>query len=251
MGISQGFRSALWVILFSLSTSALSTTEAPDQLRLSLNHWPPFGLSEQRPYQGIDYDVATELARRMGLSVSVIPCSFKRCLAAAKAGQIDLIGGIAKNTERIRYLQYLSPHYSVVSVAFYLPSGTAHKIESYSDLFKLRIGSVSKSHYFSPFNEDKRIQKVEVPTEAKLLNLLKAGRIDAIIGTNPNIEYQASQLNMSAAIKPANFDPDANVKIFFAIPRASRFSRGAKEFSQILTEMIDDGTIDEITLKYR
>lgn len=221
-------------------------------LRFPVTNWQPFTIGTKPPFAGIDVDIAREVAKRLNFQLDLRACPFKRCLKSAENGQLDLVSGVAFNEERAQYLDYFKESsYGDVSVAFYVQLGQAAKIASYEDLRRYWVGLVRGSHYFEPFNSDTVLRKYEAPTEVALLPILAAGRVDAIIGTNPNLDYQILQAGYKGKFEPAQYDPQQKVPIYFALSKKSPHLKNRERIQAVLDDIRNDGTLKAIYARYR
>ncbi|WP_419904522.1 substrate-binding periplasmic protein [Kiloniella sp.] len=232
--------------LFS-STYAL----AADKIHYGISHWPPYGLTEQKQIAGINYDVGLEISNRLGIEFIIRDCPFKRCLVEMEHGELDLMSGIARNPEREKYMAYAETPYSAVAVVFYVRKGETARLKSYDDLYKLRVGYVSKSHYFEPFNSDSKVPKVDVDKEQRLLPMLHSGRIDTYVGTDPNASYEILTMGYKEKLEKALFNPKKEVPVYFATSRRSRHVALTSRISEIIFDMHEDGTMRKIHEKYQ
>ncbi|WP_417454399.1 substrate-binding periplasmic protein [Kiloniella sp.] len=240
-------------ILSSLLCSLLlqKPVTADEIIKYGISHWPPYGMTEQSQIYGINYDIGLELEKRLGVTLQPRVCPFKRCLLELESGALDLFSGIAKNDEREKYLSYSSPPYSAVSVVFYVRKGEADTLRNYDDLYKLRVGYVSKSHYFDPFNKDTAIQKVEVAKEQRLLPMLNSNRIDTYVGTDPNASYEVLTKGFKTKLEKAAYTPNVEVPLYFAVSRKSKHLALLSKIGQAIQDMHDDGTMARIHDKYQ
>lgn len=150
----------IFIFLFLVSLPSLSAKE----LHFVNEHWPPYIIMDgANKARGIDVEIITEIANRLGASLEITNCDWLYCLRMIKNGRADIISSALKNPEREQYMYYIEPPYIVKSTKlFYLRKGQAHKIQKYEDLYQLNIGVLKGSLYFSPFDNDSNIQKVEV-----------------------------------------------------------------------------------------
>jgi len=224
---------------------------ADEKIKYGISHWPPYSMTEQSQISGINYDVGLEMEKRLGVKFDIRVCPFKRCLLELESGALDLFSGVAKNTDREKYMAYSSPPYSAVSVVFYVRKGETDILKSYDDLYKLRVGYVSKSHYFDPFNKDETIPKVDVDKEQRLLPMLNSNRIDTYVGTDPNASYEVLTMGFKEQLEKAQYNPDVEVPLYFAMSRKSRHLVMIDRIGQVVQDMHNDGTIKRIHSKYR
>jgi polar amino acid transport system substrate-binding protein len=167
-----------------------------------------------------------------------------------KEGQSDIMTGIAKTADRAKYILYSGIPYYTCRPAFYsLKERTIH-IEKYVDLQKKTIGYARKSAYFKQFDEDQKLNKYPVNSEEQLIRILLAGRVDTIIGTDCQVEYDLNVLNLTNKIQKQSFKPDDSILLYIGISRKSPFVNKMPAINTALQEMLKDGTIDRITAHY-
>jgi polar amino acid transport system substrate-binding protein len=248
---------ALFIIgligLISLPLLFSEETFADDKpvVQFAASIWEPFMIPNGEVQKGIDFEIALKLAEELGMEILPRECPFKRCLLEMAKGRLDLQSGIAFNEERAAYMVYLQPPYSEVSARFYTRKGESDILKTYDDLNHLRVGLVSKSHYFEPFNSDDGLQKYEVPKEEMLFPLLEKGRIDVIIGTSPNLEYQIKKYGHKGKFEPAAYDPNKVIPLYFAISKKSPLLHFAEDLGDVLQRFEHDGVMAEIEKNYR
>ncbi|OMH27155.1 ABC transporter substrate-binding protein [Motiliproteus sp. MSK22-1] len=237
--------------LFLLPTPAYSDQQDDHAFIFAVANWHPFSIGERPPFSGIDIDIAKIVASELGLTLKLRYCPFERCLVEMKHGVIDVQSGVAFNEERAKYLDYINRPYAQVSVVFYVAKNNKRRLRTYSDLYRLRVGAVSASHYFEPFNSDQKIRKTEVYQESILPPMLKRGRIDAMIGTNPNLDYEILRAGYKGDFEKAVYDPDESVNIYFSISKKSPIRYLKPKIEALLKRLDEDGTINRIHDKYR
>ena len=243
----------LLVVLLITSVWARSALASSDTISIkhATGHWPPYSMDLTKEDPGIDIDLVREITRRTGIEIFQKKCSFKRCLAEGEVGGVDIVTGLGYTDERARYLDYIQTPYSNVNVEFYVRKGDADLIQNYEDLYQLKVGRVVKSHYFEPFNSDNKIQSYEASEESILLLMLANKRLDVIIGTNPNLDYEALKLGLDGQFETTVYSPSSDVTLHLAFSRKSPFVNLKPEFERVLKEILKDGTLDEIHAKYK
>lgn len=218
---------------------------------MAVTDWPPFTIGSEAPFAGIDVDIALALERELGMKIQFRSCPFKRCLEEVRNGVIDLISGIAINDERQKYMDYIRYPYTQVSVAFYVLTGMSSLISDYEGLKDLQIGLVYGSHYFEPFNSDQSLNKFGVHRESQLLPMLAKGRIDTMIGTTPNLDYEIKQAGYKGRFEAAQYSPGVDVAIHFALSKRSRFLHYKPGIRAVLERLELSGELDQIVSHYR
>lgn len=221
-------------------------------LRFPVTDWQPFTIGKEAPFGGIDVDIAREIAKRLNFKLDLRACPFRRCLRLAEMGAIDMMSGIAFNEKRGKYLDYLRERpYGQVAVAFYVRTGQTGLISTYEDLRDHTVGMVRGSHYFDPFNKDESVRKYQAPTEAALLPMLAGERLSVIVGTNPNLDYQILKAGYKGQFEAAQYDPQQEVPIYFALSRKSPLQGYKRKIAAVFDEMHADGTLEMIYSKYK
>lgn len=242
----------LMISLVFLATYAQAQDTARHTLRFPVTDWQPFTIGKEAPFGGIDVDIAREIAERLNFKLELRACPFRRCLRLAEMGAIDMMSGVAFNEERAQYLDYLKDRpYGRVAVAFYVRTGQADLISSYDDLKEHLVGMVRGSHYFAPFNTDETVRKYQAPTEVALLPMLAGQRLDVIVGTNPNLDYQILKAGYKGKFEAADYDPKQEVPIYFALSRNSPLQGYKRKIEIVFDEMRADGTLEAIYSRYK
>ncbi|WP_319522663.1 transporter substrate-binding domain-containing protein [uncultured Desulfosarcina sp.] len=245
------FISTLSIFLF---TSAGQGVCQNKPLVLVTGQWPPFRISDEtRPFglRGIDIDLASKTFQTLGLDITIERHPWARCLALMRSGMADLTSGIAYTAERDQYLLYVPVSYYTVRPVFYAQKGKSHILRKYDDLYGFMVGYVLGSAYFEPFNSDFRISKIGVSKEAQLIPMLRLGRVDVSIGTEPNLSYDIARLGYKGALEPTQYQPQEETELFFAISRKSPAVSYAQKIERILEQFVSDGVVDEIVNEYR
>lgn len=241
-------------VLFFVAVLLLLTPSAVfamDTLVVATDYWPPFRIKGEEGLTGIDVDIMHQIGKRMGVRVEFHVEPWARCLLDMESGQVDLMTGLAKIPERQRYIAYASPSYYECAPAFYeRTSRQGPPIRSYDDLKDVTIGFTRGSAYFEPFDSDTTLFKVSGTNENQLLKMLADNRLDVIIGTDCQVEYDLAQLDLMQSIRKTPYQPDKSVTLYIGISRQSPLLKRLGEVERIIEEMIRDGSIRTIAQKY-
>jgi len=249
--------SPLKAIRFSLLLSALLSTAAwaePDRIVLVTEHWPPFRITDAASpagFRGIDIEMVRKLSAALGIPIEVHHHPWARALEQMRNGQADLITGIAHTPEREAFMHYVKPSYCSVRPVFYTQKGKGDSIRSYEDLYGPSVGYSLKSAYFEPFNSDSRIRKKGLTNEVQMLHVLALGRVDLIIGTDPNMSYEVARLGYREAVEPTAYRPAVQTELYIAISRKSPAMALSRRIQEALGRLAAEGSIENILRKYR
>jgi polar amino acid transport system substrate-binding protein len=221
------------------------------ELTFAVTHWPPYSICEQdTPCSGIDVEIVKEIAKRLNTQLKIEKCPWKRCLYIMEKGEADIISSLLRVPDREVYMRFIEPPYRPgVSKVFYLKKGSRHLIQKYEDLHKLKIGTILGSKYFSRFDNDSKIRKIEVAKEYQLLELLKAGRIDAFINDEQQADYLIFTKGYQGQFDKASFRSEKGVA-YLAISKKSKFANQLSIFNNIIAQMKSEGKVKEILNMY-
>ena len=216
--------------------------------------WAPFRIADSSStsgFKGLDIEILNELSERLKIKIQVRRSPWARSLENIKTGESDIITGVAHTDERAEFIHYIEPSYYYVTPVFYVQKGKGNLIKNYNDLYSYSIGYSIKSAYFEPFNSDTKLNKVEISTEAQLIRMLVLGRVDVIIGTNPNLAYDLLQARESSKVEPVLYTPPKTTKLYIGVSKKSKLITRRKEIEKVLKDMIKSNRIKKIMANYR
>ena len=219
--------------------------------QVATDYWPPFVIeSAGGDLKGIDIDLMRLIGKVMHIDFEIKRYPWARCLKRIESGSSDFITGVARSSERARTIVYADVPYFSCRPAFYSLASVNGNIENYEDLHGLRIGYTSNSLYFPEFDEDTSLSKHAADSEQQLLDMLMAGRLDVIIGTDCQVEYDIARRQLADMIHKEPFSPDYRVDLYIGISRKSSWKFRIMELNRILNELVRNGTVDQIANRY-
>lgn len=226
-------------------------TFGQETLVIATDEWPPFRIFEGDKIVGLDIDLWNEISRRLGVKIKFERYPWARALKKMEDGEVDAMGGLAKTLEREAFIKYSSIPYYTCTTRFYLQKGKGSSLSTYENLYNFNsIGVVIGSFYYEPFNSDKKIKKNSVATEEQLLKLLESKRIDAIIGTECQVDYELKKMNLSNKFDKSTYKPDNKVELFLGMSKKSKYAYKVDEINKILLDLIKEGKINEFAKRY-
>lgn len=224
------------------------------QLLMVSEVWAPYriGINDKpQEWSGIDIDLVHELERRLNIQIKITSASWARCLEMIRNNQADLLTGVAWTEERANTLLYVSTIYSMVQPVFYTKKGRENILQSYEDLRSLTIGQSMSSAYFEPYNSDKTLKKMYLKNEETILRMLESDRIDLAIGTEPNISWDIARLGLRGILVPTAWQPEQKTFLYIVFSNQWKGSELVDRVNHAIQEMISDGSLAAIHLKYR
>ncbi|PIE59525.1 MAG: hypothetical protein CSA32_04005 [Desulfobulbus propionicus] len=256
MSQTVSYRTYLLFFLCVLFWSALpAAARAADKYIAVIEIWPPFRIHSPGSacgFTGIDIDILKQLEQYLEKEIEIQRHPFARALEMMKQGNADIITGIACSRQRSEYILYVPTSYLSVQPVFYTQKGRGKQLKTYEDLYGLKIGYSLRSVYFEPFDSDKKLDKVAVPTEEQLIKMVALNRIDATVGTSPNIEYSIMHCGLADLVEKISYAPPQKTPLYFGLSK-KRHGDGylRNKIDSFLQEMAAQGEIQKIFNKYR
>ncbi|MBX2830499.1 MAG: transporter substrate-binding domain-containing protein [Rhodospirillales bacterium] len=213
--------------------------------------WEPFVIEdEDGKRHGIDVALLTEIADRLSLELHLHPCPWRRCLKTLEDGHIDVLTSFAYTKEREEYAFYIKPAYSQVTPVFYVNRNNPFPIEEYRDLQDLTVGAVVDSRYFEPFDSDTSLDKFEATNEITLLRMLAIERLDAIVGSDSNADFEIRRNQLEDTITKAPFRLGQDNEIHLVVSRKSPLMARTDQIAKIMQDLINEGFVDNLYKQY-
>lgn len=236
--------------IFILSIFINLSYAQKDEVTVPIGAWPPFTILDESNYSGIDIELWKEFQKRLNLKVNLKVYPWSRSLKNMRVGRTDIIAGIAKRESREEYLKYIERPYYSCSTVFYVQKGNSSKIKKYEDLENRLIGYVDNSAYFLKFDNDKTLNKIALAKEQQLIKMLAIGRLDVIVGTDCQADYDIAKMGYTDELEKAEYRPGNSVDLYFAISKNSEFIKRFDEVSKVINEIVDEGLPQKIAKKY-
>lgn len=217
---------------------------------------PPFKmLSASSEVEGIDVDIIKTVFNQMGLSYQInLVDSGSRILQEAKTGRADVVLSLSWNEEREFYLQYPTQSYKSVAWNFFIRQSDKSKIRynTFDDLKDYRIGAAQDWSYTKEF-WNAPLKRIVVTDNQLLIPMLLRNRVD-VVPMNTAMALFEARLNQTLPKleylpKPIKIDHYYNAfsKHGFSPKELNDI---VKDYSKILSQLIENGEIDSIYSKY-
>lgn len=175
----------------AIATDTSYRLAEPDVLSVAITGDMPGLVARDGKLAGYDGDILQMAADRLGLAVKPVPMEWSGAIAAVQTGRVDVIGGnVAWTKARAETLSLTDPTGYFQNGITSLKSSGWHRL---SDLENRKVGSMTG---FSFLPELRKIKGLELSlydsSDAALRDLL-AGRIEALVGDPPVIDYALSK----------------------------------------------------------
>ena len=241
----------------------LASVEEAGVLRVSTDpaYPPQSSLNEDTgEYEGFDIDVATEIAKRLGVEVAWETPQWETIIAGNWNGRWDVsVGSMTVLPERAEVLHFTPPYY-FTPAAVAVQAGDSSVTDLATDLDGKTIGVCGGCTY------DYYLQKtLEVPgyefdfviddaeivatdTDTTAIEQLEQGRVDAVISSVTTLD-SAVKKGKEIKVVPGTlfYEPLA-----VAIDRSSDLDPTSlvAELTRIVEEMHSDGTLSALSMKW-
>lgn len=195
---------------------------------------------------GFDFDVANEIAERLGVEARFVEGPWDGLLAGVEVGRYDvLINCVGVTEERQKKYDYSDPY--AFNKPVIIVRGDYDEIHSFEDL-KGKTTANTITSTFAEVAEKYGSNVIGVDDLNQTIELVLAGRIDATLNTE--VTYLGYM----------NAHPDANLKIaaygddatWIAIPvrKGEESAAFLNAVNEALADMADKGVLTELSLKY-
>ncbi|CAH9064463.1 hypothetical protein PSECIP111854_03454 [Pseudoalteromonas sp. CIP111854] len=159
-------------------------------IHVAIDHAPPYSsVSNDGESAGLILDLVRAAAGDK-FQVRPVPCPMSRCLRMLEQGDVDVMGGLIKTAQRQNTMIFVEPPYMALSSSyvFYAKKGSNLSVSKFEDLYGKRIAVMRGAAFFERFDEDKKINKVDVTSEQVALELVLKERVDLAIAVEDTAE---------------------------------------------------------------
>ncbi|MER2296195.1 substrate-binding periplasmic protein [Pseudomonas promysalinigenes] len=188
-------------LLCIMLLACLSPLALAERLRLVSDDWAPYVYLEQGQAKGIDYEVTTQVFRRLGVEVDWQFMPWKRCLAMVEQGLTDGVMDIFRVESREAFLVYPEEPMSHVEFVLFQDRNRPHAVTHLGDLAGLSVGISSGYTYGKAFSESSAFKRESAPThEANFGKLIRA-RVDLVVTDRLVGRYLRRQLGLEQQVE--------------------------------------------------
>ncbi len=210
-------------------------------------------------WQGFDIDVATDIAKRLGVQVKWVTPAWDVITAGHWSGRWDLsVGSMTITAERAQVLDFSTPYY-------YTPAGIAVQkgspITSFDQLSGKSIGVCGACTYeyylerkldipgYTPtYVIPQDVKIVTYDTDSTAIQDLVLGRLDAVMSAVPTLQAAIDKGKPIQLLgDPVFYEPLAAAADKSAPEDPTSFIQAV---SDIITQMHQDGTLTQLSMKW-
>lgn len=217
---------------------------------------PPYSfLDEKGDYSGLEYDLVSALADRLGLKLKVNSAKFASIVPAIQAGRFDIayiaLGDKSNREEVIDLVDIYTEGSSLI-----VPKASPHNLTTISQACGLRAAVVAGSfplELVKKQNElckEKPITILEFVTNTDTLNAIRSGHADFGLQTSSVAKYVAEKKLDAADGSLMPISGKRYMETYHAIGVGKNNAELRDAIIVALQEMIDDGSYQAVFRKW-
>lgn len=207
--------------------------------------YQPLNFQKDGKLTGFDVEIGTEIAKRLGLEANPVTNPWETIIQGLKVKKYDaIIGSMTATPDRDKQIDFTEPYYLSGAQIFVAENNT--EIQSKEDLQGKTIGVIQASTWKEIAETLTDADKVKgYPVDVNALQDLELGRVDAVI-TDKIVGVNARNEKGLKIKEVDNLLSEDRVSIGIAEGNTEL----AEKINKALQEMIDDGTYEEISMKW-
>ncbi|WP_419799187.1 MAG: substrate-binding periplasmic protein [Terasakiella sp.] len=239
---------ALLVCFYAWGMNDLHAQEKPP-LRIATLPLPPWGYrTNDHISKGICYEWANAIAKRMERKSENRIVPMARLFKSLEYGKADF-----SIVLRTPYSEKITVPVVNVGIDFrtVVWPRKGIKINSYKDLQNLSLSVARGLKVGGKFEQQENLNIVPSMDYAHSMLLFKAGRVDAVVGTEQSLAYNAVRTGLSTS---SDFDTPFELdRLQGWVQASNQYAQreGVDELKKAAQSLIDDGTFRQIYLKYQ
>jgi polar amino acid transport system substrate-binding protein len=214
------------------------------------------GLAYDSSYGGIDDDVLKELMRRSSCKFVVTVQPRIRAWYNLKSGNLDMVGTGIETAERRMFAWFYPYIYedNFIVLGSRVPKDV-HSFDQFMKIPDLKLGGV-RSFRYSPYYDkyvdqlimEKRIFETAQPETIYMM--FSSNRIDALISNQLSLSYYVKKLKIAGRLRVERWDPAGLTPSGLVLSKKSFSKEQSQKWRALIGEMLDDGTIEKITIRH-
>jgi len=230
-------------VIFVLTTIYLQA----ETIKADFRHRPPEMIVNGQHKSGPLIDILESAAKKLGHNIQWRSATFPMSIHAIEEGNIDILPRTLKTKRRNLFINYLGPiGYQDKTILFLVKKGEENLINSYSDLKRLKIGVRKKTAYFSKFNLDFTLDKIETVDDSNMVKMFDRFRFDTMAVLDVDSIEFALKKNKITNYTYANYKFKQKIGNYYAMSKNSINSTLYKDLSETLAMMAKSGEITSI-----
>ena len=226
-------------------TAAITTVEE-GVLHMATNAaFPPYEMiSDDGGFEGIDVEIATEIANKLGLELVVDDMEFGSVITSVQSGKSDIaMAGLTVTEERKQNVDFTESYATGIQVIIVPEDSDIRTVDDLANdkMIGVQDGTTGYIYCSDDYGED---HITSYTNGAMAIEALKGGKVDAVV-----IDNEPAKAFVAANEGLKILDTEYIVENYaIGISKDNTGLRDA--VNNALTELIADGTVQQIVDKY-
>ena len=226
-------------------TAEMTTVEA-GVLHMATNAaFPPYEMiSDNGGFEGIDVEIATEIARKLGLELVVDDMEFGSVITSVQSGKSDIaMAGLTVTEERKQNVDFTTSYATGIQVIIVPEDSDILTVDDLANdkMIGVQDGTTGYIYCSDDYGED---HITSYTNGAMAIEALKGGKVDAVV-----IDNEPARAFVAANDGLKILDTEYIIENY-AIGVSKDNPGLCKAVNDALTELIADGTVQMIVDKY-
>ena len=223
--------------------SGVATIESGKLIMSTNAAFPPYEMTnDQGGYEGIDVEIATAIAQKLGLELVIDDMDFDSALMAVQKGKSDMVmAGVTVNDDRLLVMDFSESYATGVQVVI-VKEGSDVTLDNLGEkMIGTQRATTSNIYCKDDYGED---HVITYDSSITAVQALMNGQIDCVVADNaPAVELVKN--NPGLTILDTEY-----ITEHYAIGVNKGNAQLLDAINQALKELIEDGTVDQIIAKY-
>lgn len=206
--------------------------------------FPPYEMTtDDGGFEGIDVEIATAIAEKLGLELVVDDMEFDSVITSVQNGKDDIVmAGLTVNEERKQNVNFTNTYAKGVQVIIVPNDSDITNADGLAGKkIGVQVGTTGMVYCEDDFGAE---NVISYPNGATAVEALKSGKVDAVvIDNNPAKEFVKVNSDLKI-LETAYADED------YAIGVSKDNDALLEAVNNALVELQKDGTVDKIIAKY-
>lgn len=241
------FLSILVIVMLSPSANSSDVLIASGH-----SEYPPFMWKEGEKIVGVGIELTAMIFGELGIKVtSKYIGAWQRLQKSAEVGKVDLIAGIYKNEDRLKYLLFPDESYTPDPVVIFVRKGKSFPFTKWQTLIDKKGGAIIGDSFEQEFDQyaKSNLNIYRVKQIGQAFEMMIADRLDYVICGLYSGRIQTMKMGIQSDIEYLS-TPLVTPIAFQAFSKKSKFIKYLPYFSKRISELKADGTIDKLIEKY-
>ena len=232
-------------LLAGCGSSSSSSSDDSDKLIMATNaNFPPYEYMDGDEYLGIDVEIAQAIAEKLGMELEIQNVEFGSIIGGVQSGKFDMgMAGMTVTDERKESVNFSDTYATAIQVVIVKEDSDIQSIDDIGADTLIGVQQDTTGHIYA---ED------DYGTEAVTAYKNGADAVQALITDKVNCVIIDSEpaKNFVAANEGLKILDSAYAEEEYAIAVNKDNEELLEQINNALTELTNDGTIDEIVGKY-